>query len=1273
MSESFVHLHTHSEYSVLDGLSPVESLVQRARDLGQTALALTDHGVMHGAIEFSRSCRQHGIKPILGVESYLTRWNRSMQGRDKELDRSSHHLLLLAQNDAGYRNLLKLTTDSHLEGYYYRPRVDHDRLDRHSDGVICTTGCLSGEVPSLLAQGKKDEADERLRWYLDVFSRERFFIELQQHDVPILEQVNKGLLDLANRHRVEMVVTSDVHYVHQSDNRYQDILLCVQTGKVRSDEKRMRMDGNTFYLRTRQELEEAFRPYADLPDSAFTNTLLISEMCEVDPEDDAYHLPQLPLPKGFEDAAAYLRHKTERGLRQCYGDRAETSEIQGRMEAELSMIGSMGFDMYFLIVADLCDFARDRGIWWNVRGSGAGSIVAHALGITSLDPLKYGLIFERFLNPGRLTMPDFDLDYPDDQREEVIRYTIEKYGDDQVAQIVTFGRMKSRAAIRDVGRVLSVPLPKVDRLAKQVPAGSASLKQLLDPESDSYQSDLAAMAQDEELRELMQVAPELEGVARNASVHAAAVIIADKPLWHYTPLSLGKNTITKYVTQYEFPVLESIGLLKVDYLGLSTLSIMREACRLIRERHDVDLTIDTIPFDAPAETEAPASATEVQTELDQAFDLLSSGETTGVFQVESDGFRETLKAMRPTRYIHIIAALSLYRPGPMDYIDTYNRRMHGEEQVEYLHESLAPILAETYGIIVYQEQIIQIIQELAGYSAAEADLIRQAISKKDRKKVDASRGGFLKGGRENGIDRSIAGKIWSDIELFAGYGFNKSHAADYAKITVQTAYLKAKYPQEYMMSMLLVERDADKVTRIVQECQRMGIKVLGPDVNHSHADFAIETLDAAEGAHQVPDPGLGYPFPIAKGSAIRFGLAAIKNVSARGVQEEIIQKRPAVGFANLEAFCDTCNLKQLSRRSMDFLIRGGAMDRWGNRKQLLECLDAIMERSRYAHQLESSGQASLFGDQSETMSIPVDLPEVELTPEETMAFLNEEKELLGINLGDHPIAQLHDRIARHVPLSTTDQLTQPADEKQPSRKVLMVGLVVEARPYVTRKGDTMAFITVEDLYGQIPAICFSEAWSRYRDIITPNAQLIFRGELRYNPSRSENTLYLEEAKTAEQFLDATENAARAPVPPPVPAPGRRASNGLSGHGASVPENGRPADRTMATPAARVKADRGGETESRPGTRDGILALEMELGQGDTQAFKLRFDKIMHELAQCGGTERWQVHIVVRGEDQEAKVFRLPVRELDPTALEPKRAALNQHYDVRLTLLKEPAG
>lgn len=779
MSNDFVHLHVHSEYSMLDGLGRIKDLVKEANRLGQKSLALTDHGVMHGAIEFFRACKAGDVKPIIGVEAYQTVWGRPMGGRDSQLDRENYHLLLIAQNMTGYRNLLKIASHSQLDGYYYKPRVDHDFLAAHSEGLICTTGCLGAEVPQLLMNGREQEAYERFGWYVDVFGKDNFYIELQEHSIPELIPVNKSLVPWADKFGIGLLATNDVHYVKEEDADPHEMLLCVQTGESIKSEKRMKLSDQSYFLKSREQMEATFRPYLDLPSSAFDNSLRIAEMCDVDLEDDQYHLPDIEIPEGHT-YETYLRHVTEEGLARLYGARAQDADVQERKERELRIIHQMGFDVYFLIVADLCDFARSRNIWWNVRGSGAGSVVAYCTGITGLDPLKNNLIFERFLNPARVTMPDFDLDYPDDQREEMIKYTIEKYGDDQVAQIVTFGRMKARAAIRDVGRAQEVPLHEVDRIAKLIPAipgKPVTINDVMTQGHEFYNPELVELYQKEPwVASLLDYSMKLEGVARHSGIHAAAVIVADRELTHYAPLMKpSKGSVTGTIAQFEFPILESIGLLKVDFLGLSTLSVMREAGRLVKERHGIEYTLANIPFEGE--------------ETGEAFKLLSSGEVSGVFQVESAGMRRVLTEMRPSLFEHIIATISLYRPGPIEYIPKYIRVMHGEEEIEYKHEALKPILEETLGIIIYQEQIIQVLSQLAGYTPGEADLVRRAISKKKASDIEKHKKIFIDGCAKNNIPKEAAAAIYGDIEFFARYGFNKCLPGDVEVLDAATGRL----------------------------------------------------------------------------------------------------------------------------------------------------------------------------------------------------------------------------------------------------------------------------------------------------------------------------------------------------------------------------------------------------------------------------------------------------------------------------------------------------
>ena len=1074
-TEDFVHLHVHSEYSLLDGLSKIKDLIARTKEMGQPAVALTDHGSMHGTIDFFNNATEAGVKPIIGVEAYMTRWGRPMTGRDSQKDRARHHLLLLAQNQTGYQNLLNLVSEAELNGYYYRPRVDADLLAKYNEGLICTTGCMAAEVPYYL-NDEKQAADpkmalERLHWYLDVFGRDRFYIEMQEHDIPSLHKINKTLLEWAKKYDVGLIATNDVHYVRAEDASPHDILLCVQTSSLLEDEKRMRMSDGGYYLKSRAEMEAAFRPYADLPSSAFSNTVKIAEMCNVDLSPTGYHLPHFPVPDGY-NAETYLRYLVEIGMEKRYGKRAKNEDIHARKEHELKIIHQMDFDTYFLIVWDLCEYARKRNIWWNVRGSGAGSLVAYVTGITNLDPLPNNLIFERFLNPGRVNMPDFDLDYPDDQRDEMIEYTIQKYGEDQVAQIVVFGTMKARGSVRDVARVMDVPLEEVDKIAKLIPGGpKATIEKGLDEVTELRQ----VYEKNNQMRELIDTAQKLEGVARHVSIHPAAVIVADKPLVNYTPLRRSPNKgVRNYITQYTYPVLESLGLLKLDFLGLSTLTIMRVAADLIQKRHGITFNLDNIPTDDP-----------------RSYELLASGEVTGVFQVESEGMRRMLRNMKPTQFENIVAAISLYRPGPMQYIPDYINRMHGREPVEYKHPSLESILAETYGVIVYQEQIIQIASELGGYTPGDADLMRRAVAKKKPKELDKHRIQFVEGAVGRNIPRHNADNIYDDIVFFADYGFNKSHAADYAVITVQTAYLKVYYPVEYMAALLTVELDnQEKVTNFITESRKMGIAVLPPDINHSDFGFAIQ-----EGIADAETRSFGrssFDFSVPEGAAIRFGLGAVKNVG-HGPVEEILRAREDGPFTSLEDFCDRTDLRQVNKRALECLIKVGAFDQFEDREKVLAVLDKMMSISSGGWEAKDSGQISLF----EMLDMPAQQATADLfsppptfTPVPTKERLDWEKELLGVYVSEHPLERVTANY-KHVITCMSNEVSQRV-----GRRVALAGMVAGTRAIFTKKGDRMAFVTLEDLQGRCDLTVFPKIFaSTPEHLLEEGSVVLVRGKV----------------------------------------------------------------------------------------------------------------------------------------------------------------------------------
>ena len=793
---SFAHLHVHTEYSMLDGFSNIKKLVKRVKELDMPAVAITDHGTMFGVIDFYKAAKAEGVKPIIGVEAYMAA--RNMGDRDSKLDRSSYHLLLLAENETGYKNLLQISSAAQLDGFYYYPRIDHDFLAAHSEGIICTSGCMSAEIPRALLQDNPEEAVKRMNWYYDVFGPNRFFVELQQHNIKEITDLNKKLVEMGARYSAKYIATNDVHYINQGDSRLQDILLAIQTNALLTDPNRMRMTDDSYYLRTPQEMNTLF---AEVPE-ALSNTLLIAERCNVDLSFKGYHLPDFPVPEGYT-AETYLRHLCDEGARIRYEDRATSQQVQERLEYELGVIHKMGFDAYFLIVWDLCRHAKENGIWYNARGSAAGSIVAYVLQIAMVDPLHHHLLFERFLNPGRVSMPDIDLDFRDDRRAEMLEYCVHKYGSDKVAQIITFGTMGTKAALRDVARVMDIPLPEVDRVAKLVPFVSGRNTTM----EDALAIPDFKQIYDEQphLRELIDTAAKMEGTVRNAGTHAAGVVISDKSIVEYLPLhrptSNSEETPIKTVTQFEMGILDSLGMLKVDFLGLITLSVMAKACDMIEKRHGVKYDLSNIPLDDP-----------------KAFELMGSGQTAGVFQVEGGGMTRWLVEMKPKTLDNIIAMVALYRPGPMAFIPDYIARMRGEAEVTYRHPKMEPIFSDTYGIPVYQEQLMRAAVELAGYTPSESDELRKAISKKKQEEIVKHRNKFVTGAVKQGMEQETAEAIYSDWEEFARYGFNKSHAADYGVIAVQTAFLKAYYPAEFMAATLTASASAtEKVALYVAE------------------------------------------------------------------------------------------------------------------------------------------------------------------------------------------------------------------------------------------------------------------------------------------------------------------------------------------------------------------------------------------------------------------------------------------------------------------------
>ena len=1045
---SFVHLHVHSTYSILDGFSQIKPLVARAKELAMPAIALTDHGTMYGAVEFFNQATRIGVKPIIGLETYLAA--RKMTDREPLHDKRSAHLLLLAENMAGYQNLLKIASASQLEGFYYRPRIDRNFLQAHREGLIVTSGCLSGEIPRALLNNDLERAEKALIWYLDVFGREQFFIELQSHAVPGLAQTNQQLIDLGKRYDVDFVASNDVHYINPEDARLQDILLSIQTGSLISDPNRMRMGDETYYLRTPQEMRDLF---GHVP-GAIDNTLLIAERCNVDLRPTGYHLPLFTVPEGYT-AASYLRHLCEQGAQRIYGEHAHDEKIQKRLDDELDVIHEMGFDAYFLIVWDLCQHAQERNIWYNARGSAAGSLVAYLLDINLIDPIEHDLMFERFLQKGRVNMPDIDLDFQDDRRAEMMQYCAEKYGEDKVAQIITFGTLGARAAIRDVGRVMDIPISEVDKVAKLIPAIPGKPVTIQEVLSES--GELQALYQSGGFyRELIDTASKMEGTVRNAGTHAAGVIITDKPIIEYVPLhrptSHNDDNPVNVITQYEMSVVDDLGLLKVDFLGLVTLTIMARACELIKERHGKSYDLRSIPINDP-----------------DVFEFISQGHTTGMFQLEGTGMTRYISEMKPRELAHVIAMIALYRPGPMQFIPQYINRMHGKEKPTYRHQALEPIFKDTFGIPIYQEQIMQAAMQLAGYEASDADSLRKAIAKKKEAQLQKHRKTFIEGAQTySHVSKQDAELIFHDWEEFARYGFNKSHAADYGVIAVQTGYLKYHYPVEYMTALLSGwKNDIVKVATYVADCRALGIDVLPPDVNTSGYDFTVEDRPGDE-------------------PAIRFGLGAIKNVGQNPVNL-ILEARQEGTFADLTDFAHRVDLRQVGRRALESLIKVGSLDSLGTRQALLHSLDAIMAVSSSYFRAKESGQMTFF-DASDKIDDTIEL--VEPPYNNKREELVWERELIGLYVSDHPLSPYQKTLAERV-THFSHQLAEVGENEN----VIVAGMVDRFRQHQTKKGNAMGFATLEDLFGKIDLVIFPQTWEKVYHLLDVDKVLQAEGRV----------------------------------------------------------------------------------------------------------------------------------------------------------------------------------
>ncbi|MDY5481272.1 MAG: DNA polymerase III subunit alpha [Veillonella caviae] len=1034
----FVHLHSHTEFSLLDGISRLPNMVRRAKELEQPALAITDHGNMYAAIYFYKECMSQGVKPIIGCEVYVTEGSRfdKPEGRSRE---RLKHLILLAETMEGYRNLVKIVSKASTEGMYFRPRADHDLLREYSSGIIALSACIQGEVPQLILQENMDGARRAVEWYIETYGKENFFLEIQNHGLPEELRAQQVLCQLADEYGLGIVASNDFHYVMQEDADAQDIRVCIQTGRRRAEVDRLKFPNDQFYMKSGDEMAELF---SHIP-GALENTLAIANRCSVVFNFDEHHLPHFDVPKG-ETSKSYLRKVCENEIPRLYGESSET--LLKRLDYELDVIGTMGFEDYFLIVWDYVRYAREHNILVGPgRGSAAGSVVAYLLGITGLDPLKYDLLFERFLNPERVSMPDIDIDFCYERRGETIDYVTRKYGQARVSQIITFGTEAARAVIRDVGRVLDLPLAEVNRIAKMIPneLGITLEKALKGKElKELYESD-------PNVRELFDFGKKLEGIARNSSTHAAGVVISADSLDDHVPVQ--NSNEEGFVTQYDKDNIEELGLLKMDFLGLRTLTVMGDALKLIRANRGIDLDLDAIPLDDK-----------------DACDILTKGDTSGVFQLESDGITKLVMDLKPEHFEDLIPLVALYRPGPLgsgmveDFID----RRHGKKEVTYLHPILEPILKDTFGVILYQEQVMQIASAMGGFSLGQADLMRRAMGKKKESVLKAQRESFVAGAIGNGISENIANEVFDLLVYFAGYGFNKSHSAAYAYIAYQTAYLKAHYFPEFMAAtMTSFMQNMDKLTYYINSCKKHNVKVLGPDVNYSEHSFAVQ------------------------GDAIRFGLGGIKHVGDNAIYK-LIQERERNGlYTSITDFCRRVDSKGVNKRLLESLIRCGAMDGFEeNRNQLLHMYEAAQNVGAKQQKDDALGTVSLFGDIEASIDmIPVpNLPD--LSEEDK---LKDEKDYTGFYITGHP---LQGYVKEMEGLFELGQLMEDP-ERYDGDTITFGGLIAEKSDRMTRRNEVMSILRIEDFSGSAQVVAFPKVYGQSQQFLAVDMAVKVRGRV----------------------------------------------------------------------------------------------------------------------------------------------------------------------------------
>ncbi|HIR08370.1 MAG TPA: DNA polymerase III subunit alpha [Candidatus Pullichristensenella stercoripullorum] len=1060
----FTHLHLHTEYSLLDGACSIKPLVSRLKELGMDACAITDHGVMYGVVDFYRACKDAGIHPVIGCEVYVCPDMDEKQSAFREYS----HLVLLCENDEGYKNLSRLVSEGFTRGFYYRPRVDYALLKKYSRGLIALSACLSGDLPKLLLDGRDGEARQVAQKYLDIFGRGNFFVELQDHGIPEEKQVLPRLVKLAREMDIPLVVTNDCHYLTADDADAQEVLMCIQTGKTLSDPNRMQMTTRELYVKGEEEMRALFPNFPD----AIENTAKIAARCQVDFDFSTTHLPKFPLPEGETDALAYLRSLCEKGFQERYGEGRE--DARGRMEYELGVIASMGYVDYFLIVWDFIHYARTHGVGVGPgRGSGAGSIVAYCLGITAIDPIQYNLLFERFLNPERVSMPDIDVDFDYERRGQVIDYVRRRYGPDHVAQIITFGTMAARAVIRDVGRVMDLSYQETDRIAKLVPFElGMTLERAL-----SLSTELRRLYEgDDRVREVIDTAKKLEGMPRNASTHAAGVLITSEPVVNYVPLQTNDDVVT---TQFPMGTLEALGLLKMDFLGLRTLNVIMDSIALAVEAGAEPFKSEDIPLDDPG-----------------VYKLISDGDTDGVFQLESAGMKQFLTNMRPENFEDVIAAISLYRPGPMESIPRYIQGKHDPASVRYETPLLKPILDVTYGCMVYQEQVMQIVRDLAGYSYGRSDLVRRAMAKKKHDVMAREKEIFIHGQVENGevtvpgavrngVPEDVAEHIFDEMTAFASYAFNKSHAAAYALVAVQTAWLKLHYPVQFMAALMnSVAGNSDKVGYYIQTCRKRGIRVLPPDVNRSQEKFSVED------------------------GAIRFGFAGVKNLGHGAIQAIVSERAAGGAFRDVFDFCERVACAAVNKKCVESLIRAGAMDALpGNRAQKLGVFERAIDAAGRRQKTAVQGQLSLFDAVEDVDIAPPPLPDLpEFSRQDQLRM---EREVTGVYITGHPLDEYEAELSK---LEVNSQVLQSLSEEADGgmgwdqKLVAMGGIVAERKLKATKSGTMMAFVQLEDMYGVTEVLVFPKVYDRVGHLLSQDAAVLLTGRLSVREEESPKLL-----------------------------------------------------------------------------------------------------------------------------------------------------------------------